>query len=269
MRSAIIGPLTVVVVLGAAAIGRAQTPLQRSAASGLAAAIADVQAHGAPAWITYRVPMTPGRRTICFDSVTMHQGDADDLRPAGPAPSELVVFARIERDRIARLRVFTPDCPVESGGVPIVTLADVRPDDSVQWLAALVSGDSDSSRVVDPALLALSLHAAPAALTRLIAIARDAERSRVRGQALFWLAARAGDRAMAAITSAVETDPDTEVKKRAVFALSQLPKDEGVPKLIEVARTNRNPAVRKQAMFWLGQSNDPRAVKFFEDVLSR
>jgi len=25
--------------------------------------------------------------------------------------------------------------------------------------------------------------------------------------------------------------------------------------------------VRKQAMFWLGQSNDPRAVKFFEDVL--
>jgi len=25
--------------------------------------------------------------------------------------------------------------------------------------------------------------------------------------------------------------------------------------------------VRKQAMFWLGQSNDPRAVKFFEDIL--
>jgi hypothetical protein len=26
-------------------------------------------------------------------------------------------------------------------------------------------------------------------------------------------------------------------------------------------------AVRQQAMFWLGQSNDPRALKFFEDVL--
>ena len=37
--------------------------------------------------------------------------------------------------------------------------------------------------------------------------------------------------------------------------------------LIDIARSNRNPAVRKQAMFWLGQSNDPRAVKFFEDVL--
>ena len=41
----------------------------------------------------------------------------------------------------------------------------------------------------------------------------------------------------------------------------------GVPKLIEVARTHRNPAVKKQAMFWLGQSRDPRALAFFEEVL--
>jgi HEAT repeat protein len=52
-----------------------------------------------------------------------------------------------------------------------------------------------------------------------------------------------------------------------VFALSQLPREEGVPKLMEVARNNRNPQVRKQAMFWLGQSHDPRAVKFFEEIL--
>jgi len=42
-----------------------------------------------------------------------------------------------------------------------------------------------------------------------------------------------------------------------------------VPKLMEVARNNRNPQVRKQAMFWLGESKDPRAVKFFEDILTR
>jgi hypothetical protein len=27
--------------------------------------------------------------------------------------------------------------------------------------------------------------------------------------------------------------------------------------------------VRKQAMFWLGQTKDPRAVKFFEEILTR
>jgi hypothetical protein len=36
---------------------------------------------------------------------------------------------------------------------------------------------------------------------------------------------------------------------------------------MDVARNNRNPEVRKQAMFWLGQSKDPRAVQFFEDIL--
>jgi hypothetical protein len=34
-----------------------------------------------------------------------------------------------------------------------------------------------------------------------------------------------------------------------------------------VARSNRNPAVRKQAFFWLGQTKDPRAIQFFEEVL--
>ena len=54
-----------------------------------------------------------------------------------------------------------------------------------------------------------------------------------------------------------------------MFALSQLPKEEGVPMLIQVAKTNRNPEVRKQAMFWLGQSDDPRALAFFQEVLAR
>ena len=92
--------------------------------------------------------------------------------------------------------------------------------------------------------------------------------SDVRGAALFWVAQRAGDKAVGTITQALE-DPESEIRKKAVFALSQLPKDEGVPKLIEVARTHCDPGVRKQAMFWLGQSRDPRALAFFEQVLSQ
>ena len=114
---------------------------------------------------------------------------------------------------------------------------------------------------------ALSVSHEPGAIEEMIRMAHDDSSSHVRGQALFWLAQKAGKKAVGTITGAIENDPDTEVKKKAVFALSQLPKDEGVPKLIEVAETNRNPEVRKQAMFWLGQSNDPRALAFFEKVL--
>ena len=126
-----------------------------------------------------------------------------------------------------------------------------------------------SSDVRAHVAFALSVSHEAGALDEMIRMAHDDASSHVRGQALFWLAQKAGKKAVGTITGAIENDPDTDVKKKAVFALSQLPKDEGVPKLIEVAQTNRNAAVRKQAMFWLGQSNDPRALQFFEKVLSQ
>jgi hypothetical protein len=147
---------------------------------------------------------------------------------------------------------------------------NVPPAASLAWLTTLARSTGDSereNRVVQPAIAALALHPGEGALRTLIALARDDQRPKARSQALFWLAQRAGQEALATISNAVQNDPETEVKKRAVFALSQLPKDEGIPLLIQVARTNKNAEVRKQAMFWLGQSRDPRAADFFEQIL--
>jgi HEAT repeat protein len=126
-----------------------------------------------------------------------------------------------------------------------------------------------SSDVRAHVTFALSVSHEGGALDEMIRMAHDDTSSHVRGQALFWLAQKAGKKAAGTITGAIENDPDTDVKKKAVFALSQLPREEGVPKLIEVAQNNRNPDVRKQAMFWLGQSKDPRALQFFEKVLTQ
>jgi HEAT repeat protein len=109
----------------------------------------------------------------------------------------------------------------------------------------------------------------PAAEDELLRMARSDPDAKVREQALFWLAQKAGKKATAALTEAIQNDPETEVKKKAVFALSQLPKEESVPQLIHVADTNSNPAVRKEAFFWLGQSHDPRALAYLEQVLKR
>lgn len=107
------------------------------------------------------------------------------------------------------------------------------------------------------------------AIQELIRMSHDDAAPGVRGQALFWMAQKAGAKVTADIAASIQNDPDTEIKKKAVFALARMPNGEGVAKLIEVARTNRNPAVRKQAVFWLGQSKDPQASKFLEDVLTR
>jgi len=196
---------------------------------------------------------------------------ADRSRIEHEPATELLVLARLESGNVVRLRTATPDCDIDAGGLPLVWLDGVKTDDSVAWLGSLVNTASPSSerydRVVKPALVAVAMHDGAAATRVLVAVARDHAVARMRADALFWLGQRAGNEAVTAIAEAIDRDPETDVKRRAVFALSQLPKDEGVPKLIDVARNNRNAAVRKQAMFWLGQSKDPRALKFFEEVL--
>jgi HEAT repeats len=132
-----------------------------------------------------------------------------------------------------------------------------------------IATQDTSDTIRDKSMFALSVSKDPDAVMTLIESAKNDKSPRVRSQALFWLAHKAGQKETAAIVGAVENDPDLAVKKKAVFALSQLPKDEGVPLLIQLAKTNKTPEVRKQAMFWLGQSKDPRAVTFFQDVLTK
>ena len=129
--------------------------------------------------------------------------------------------------------------------------------------------EDPSDRVREHAVFALTQSKEPEAIPTVVAAARDDKSPRVRQQALTYLAQRA-ERQISedAIRRAIDQDPENQVKKRAVSALAQIKNGEGVPMLIEIARTNKNPVVRKEAMHWLGQSKDPRAVKFFEDVLA-
>lgn len=146
-------------------------------------------------------------------------------------------------------------------------LGAARGHEGYEELQKLAHDSSDDLR----AKVAFDLYVShdPGATDEIIRLAKNDQSSHVREQAIFWVAQKAGQKAAATISEAIQNDPDTEVKKRAVFALSQLPREQGVPLLIQVAKTNTNPAVRKQAIFWLGQSHDPRALAFFEDILAR
>jgi len=331
----------------------------RPAAAGLDNEFRALVARSAgPAWIGYAVPLVPGdHRMCCYDceqggdhagNITrgcsleregpsnLHSGKAEQVELEGP--KLMWVLFRAAQMRIMKIRVFSDDCRLDAGGLPLYWLTGVNPRESVALLSGFVRGtdresdeDGRESRVPKEAMAAIALTDDPAAdhaferftaadappavraqatfwlgeargahgfelLQRMVqedpservreqavfglsickqpgslqALIDTAHRgsARVRGQAIFWLAQKAGKKAAQAITAAIEDDPETEVKKRAVFALSQLPAEEGVPLLIKVARTNRNPEVRRQAIFWLGQSKDPRAWAFIEDVLT-
>jgi len=145
-------------------------------------------------------------------------------------------------------------------------LAAFRGKRGFELLKRLNAAEPDD-RIRDKNMFAFSVSKEPQAVDILIDAAKHDKSPRVRSQALFWMAHKAGEREKAALKDAVENDPETEVKKKAVFALSQLPEAQGVPMLIDLSRSNKNPEVRKQAMLWLGQSKDPRALAFFQEVL--
>jgi hypothetical protein len=121
--------------------------------------------------------------------------------------------------------------------------------------------------LVFPAILADSTTVWP----ELLRLARDdAARNRARKSAIFWLSQEAGEAVTRGLDELTSDDAlDRDLREHAVFALSQLPRDEGVPVLLRVARRNPDPAVRRKALFWLGQSDDPRALALFEEILSQ
>ena len=220
-------------------------------------------------------PLDAGGRTVFWlagvepaASVEWLSGFAAAAESLGSAAIGALALHRTEAADGALERLVADGQPAKVRERAAFWLGQARGRRGFETLRRLIATDADErfrSRVV----FALSRTDQPETIDVIIDRARHDESAKVRGEALFWLAQTAGARAMSSISDAIASDPDTAVKKRAVFALSQLPADDGVPKLIEVARTNRNPEVRKQAMFWLGQSKDPRALAFFEEILKK
>lgn len=202
---------------------------------------------------------------VTFASAAPTGSPGNDRRLASAAIAAIAAHGDPSADR-ALERLIQPGEPAQTRRQAAFWAAVGRGRAGFELVRRVLRTDTDEG-FLRHAVFAISQSREPEAADALVELAKRDERPRIRGEAIFWLAQKAGQRAVGTITDAIANDPDTKVKERAVFALSQLPKDEGVPKLIEVARANRNPAVRKRAIFWLGQSRDPRALQFFEEIL--
>ena len=297
-------------------------------------------------WAGYSLPIAGDQRTICCGgrcslerkggTTVLHRDtvlhrNTVNLTHSEDGSQTMQVMLRVNDHRLTEIRIFSDDCQVDAGGLPVFmwdgidsrqslelllaqagaaghdlgedalvaiahhagsevdrVLEDVArgkrlarlEEEAIFWLGeARGSGgfealerlrrDLRETDLREQIAFALHLSDAPGALPALIDMARHDGDSGAREQALFWLSQEAGQQAAAAIAEAGEEDPDQEVKEAAIFALSQLPPERGVPLLIRYAENHANGEVRKKAIFWLGQSEDPRALEFFERVLTR
>jgi HEAT repeat protein len=190
--------------------------------------------------------------------------DDDDWRSAcdsGPVR----VALQVRDDVVTGLKVYV-------GGAwrtadRVTDLGTVSAPEAARYFLALARQRPRVRQAVFAATLADSITLWPDLLR--FAKDRDAP-SEARKQAVFWLGQAAADAAGEGLDQlATDDTEDREVRKSAIFALSQRPREEGVPALIRIARASRDRELRRTAIFWLGQSEDPRALALFEELLTR
>jgi hypothetical protein len=205
----------------------------------------------------------PVRSGVCGSSGSLNiQHDTDEWE-YDCGPQQARVALRVENHRVVSVRTYVGGRWREETSAR--DLATVRPQEAAAYFLDLAEHSKEmTGDPVLPAALADSVTVWPA----LLRLARRATLPELRRTAVFWVGQAAEAAAGLALDSvAKDRSSDREVRKQAVFALSQRSQNEAVPALIRIARSNPDPEIRKAALFWLGQSEDPRAIDLFEEIL--
>ncbi len=205
------------------------------------------------------------------DDRTVSSGDVDDgsvLYGCEPGPVRLSLAVR--GGHVTRLRAFVGgDWRPADAGAGVTDLGSVPAPEAARYLLNIAT--STDGHVAEEAIFPATLADSVTIWPDLMGLARnDKAPEQARRSAVFWLGQAAGDAATRGLDSlATDAAVDRDVRESAVFALSQQPNNVGVSSLIKIARTNHDPELRRRAIFWLGQSDDPRALTLFEDLLTK
>jgi hypothetical protein len=206
------------------------------------------------------------REGVCGDGdrISTHRETEDWEGPCDPGPARVAVD--IEHGVVVDVDTYVGGRWLPREGSRDLGMVSVR--EAADYLLSLAETTSEdvSERAIFPASIADSVEVWP----RLLRLAKDESRPKdARRAAVFWLSMIAADVAVEELGELVnDADSDLEIRKMALFGLSQLSDGQGVPALLDVARTHENRGMRKQAIFWLGQTDDPRAIALFEEILT-
>ncbi len=245
------------------------------------------------AWIGYSVPAIPKPRFICcfqdsaqFEKLkgccsgchlegrdsSYYNSTGGTCVPHAPA-HEIYVLLRAEKGEVIRFRTATPDCGLDAGGLDFYWLGDVKPQDSLRLLAAMIQGNQEGSgqthkhRSNEEILGAIALHDDPMADEMLKRFAGEGNSEHLREQSLFWLGNERGRKGFEIVRDFARRDPDDRVRKHATFALSQSGENEAIDELIRMAKTDHASQVRAQALFWLAQRAGKKAESAITEAM--
>lgn len=266
MRFAIL--IACFITLAAAQMPRFQRAQVETRAAGpdLAAQLHSAEQTGTPLWWGYSVPAVSNDRNGC--GVAYLEGNewsgSEAQTPSATAVYEAVLY-RLEQGKVDKVRTFSMDCEIDAGGLPVIWLTGVNPDQSVDVLSSLVQSQSLQG---NGALDAIAMTAGPKAEHALETFAATPYSDSVRKQSVFWLGANRGHEGFLALERFARGDADEVVRRQITFAFNVSHDPGAVDELIRIAKTDAAPGVRGQALFWLGQKATRQAVGAISDAVA-
>lgn len=259
-------------VIAAAAFGQQpaieNAKVETRAFSGSLATVL-TQLDAGPFWAGYSEPAIPGNHfsgnygDMCCDDHGC-RGYADGTPVWLEGQTAVVVLVRMESGRVDRLRVASPDCKLDGGGLPFYWINGVPADASVAWLKSQVKAQQ-----MNQAILAISLHAGAAVDRAMDDLTSPNQPELVRGQTAFWLGTSRGAKGFEVLKRMLAGEQSDHVRGQIVFGMSLSKEPDALKTMIDTARNDKSPYVRQQALFWLAQkAGNRQAAEAIGDAVS-
>jgi len=224
-------------------------------------------------WIAYAIPFHAGhngKETLLSDS---EHWDSGDLEKHGPSlaerfkyePADAVILFRVPArssggalafDRIA-LR--TARLSPALGGLPVISLGRIAPQESLEWLRKLLD-EAPADRRAAVITTALSLHDTPQTLGMLVNLLDGRREDDVRIQAAEGMTRHSSERALEALVAHARSDRSEEVRREAAESVGDLDYAPATDALIALVKDVEPASVRAEAVESLGGREPDRVV---------
>ena len=255
----------------------------RSVNGSLEATLRDLAAQAdSPFWIGYAVPQVEGERYSCCGNysddsnscgtcrlekedgarISSGSGGSGSIKLEGSR--QIAILFRLADRQVSRIRVASPECALDGGGLRFVWLTVATPAESVALLTGYVKNSDFSERgghhLGNEALSAIALHADSSADRALESFTSPQQPEHLRRQTSFWLGAARGKSGLVLLERMAKDDPSPEVRSQVAFAFSVSKEPTALDDMIRLAHDDSSAHVRGQALFWLAHKAGEKAV---------
>ncbi len=241
----------------------------RAFAGALAAQISSFGA--GPFWTAWQEPIIPGRHgDMCWNQGNGNRSDNDGHAAGAPVrlegPAAVLILVRMENAQVNQLRVASPDCRFDGGGLAFHWITGVPAGESIAWLKTQTAGSH-----ADEAILAIAMHSGQPADRALDELIAPNEPERVRERTAFWIGTTRGAPGVDMLKRMLANDTSEKVREQVVFALSQSGQPAGMTAVLDTARNDKDPRIRSRALFWIAQkaAGEQAAGQQARDAINR